>query len=340
MNLIADEKIPYLELFTPHCRSIKTMPGTRIDKSSIHNADILLTRTVTPINEILLSDRDLKFIGTATAGTDHVDLNYLKKRAIPFAHAPGANAKAVADYVICTIAALVHNNLFDLKKNTTVGIIGYGHIGKQLADRLSFLGFKVLCHDPFIDSSKPHRLTTLQTLLSQSNIISLHTPLTHQSTHPTYHLIKDHNLSLLKKGAVLINTSRGSVIDENALKYRDDLILCLDVFENEPNISRETLKKTIIATPHIAGYSEPSKHRATMMLYLAAAKILNWPLSSQIAKPTQPTPKNSHWIDTALNIFDPLQLSKQFKNQLKMTRQIDEIFLSARNHYALRKEIS
>lgn len=342
MHLVADEKIPHLDLFTPYCDSILCVPGTDISASTLLNADILLTRTVTKVSAGLLKDNNLQFIGSASAGIDHIDLDYLKHHHIPFHHAPGANAHAVADYVTCTIAILIHNQRIETKR-PTIGIIGCGNVGHLLATRLKQLGFLVLCHDPFIQK-KQHILTSLNTLLKQSDIITLHTPLTQGTQYPTAHMINTDTLSRIKARAILINTARGGIVDELALAKRDDILYCCDVWENEPYLNHATLKAATIATPHIAGYSQLAKRRATEMVFNAAAKLFDWPvLAAKNNGANIPTTANHSWLKQAIKVFNPLSLSQSFKKA--MTHASNEqntkaIFLQQRNSYALREELN
>lgn len=274
MKIIADNKIPYLvDFFSPH-HDMLLLPGESISRHDLINADILLTRTVTPVNADLLHNTAIKFVGTATTGTDHIDLNWLAQHAIFLATAAGANAQAVAEYVSHCLSAIKKQGLFIDKK--TAGIIGCGRIGQLVANLLISQGLEVICYDPLLTEQVNFNFVSLEELITRADCITLHVPLTKTGLFPTYHMINNNILKKIKPGAILINTSRGNVIDETALLQAKNITLCLDVWEHEPHISIALLNKVFIGTPHIAGYSHDAKYRATQMMYDAAAHFFHW----------------------------------------------------------------
>jgi erythronate-4-phosphate dehydrogenase len=214
----------------------------------------------------------------------------LRQRHIGFAHAPGSNAESVAEYVLAALCELARKKHFSLR-NTTLGIIGVGNIGSKVWRKAKLLGMNCLLCDP-----PKKRLTSSavfkshEEVFTQSDIITLHVPLIREGEEATYHMINDDTLSHMKKNAMLINTSRGNVVDENALLRHVKSLggLVLDVWEHEPDINREVLAATDIATPHIAGYSYEGKLRGTAMLYEAACdfyfKQKNWHINDILKK--------------------------------------------------------
>ena len=256
--------------------------------------DVLLIRSVTSINESLLSDNNsVKFVGSATIGTDHVDQEYLAERNITFANAAGCSKHSVAQYVVTAILTLRPQYWQQSTKPLTLGIIGLGNIGSTLAQYANDLGWKILGYDPLLATSDINN-ASLEQVLSQSDIVSLHVPLTDKkdtdaqdavsnsisnnvSDYPTRHLMNAETLTLMSPHTMLINSARGPVIDAAALEADIDATerqVVLDVFENEPQISESLLSKLAIATPHIAGYTLEGKLRGTQIIYDALCEKL------------------------------------------------------------------
>ncbi len=242
-----------------------------------HQPKVLLIRSVTPINEQLLGDnQSVKFVGSATIGTDHVDQDYLQGRDISFANAAGSSKHSVAQYVITAILTLRPEYW---SQRITLGIIGLGNIGSTLAQYATDLGWQVLGYDPLLPAS-PFNNASFEQLLNDSDVVSLHVPLTNAnaSDYPTYHLINGTALQSMEANTVLINSARGPVIDAAALVTdieRSNRQVVLDVFEHEPTVAEPLLNKLSIATPHIAGYSLEGKLRGTQMIYDALCHEFN-----------------------------------------------------------------
>ncbi|MCF7981972.1 MAG: 4-phosphoerythronate dehydrogenase PdxB [Pseudomonadales bacterium] len=270
MKIIADENISKVEEFFVELGEVQTLPGRAITKETVAHADVLLVRSVTPVNKVLLEGSSVKFVGTCTIGTDHVDLDYLRDQQIGFASAPGCNADAVVDYVIFALAALALNRHISLQQKT-LGIVGLGNVGSRLKARAEAFGLNCLCCDPPLQHRGVEDLVPLEALLAEADIISLHTPLTHRGKDATYHLLNADNLPQIKREGILINTARGPVVDNVALKRllseRKDICAVLDVWESEPSIDVSLLEQVSLATPHIAGYSLEGKLRGTAMIY-------------------------------------------------------------------------
>ncbi len=269
MHIVADSKIPQAEEAF-HCfGDVQVVPTMQLTRERIKDADAILIRSETKVDEALLDGTRVRFVGTATIGTDHVDLAYLKRQGIAFASCPGSNANSVAEYVLAALLELAAVRGFALR-GKTLGIVGHGNTGSRTARKAEAVGMRVLLNDPpLARQTGDPRYLPLDALM-EADIVSLHVPLTHVGQDATFHRFDERRLAAMKRGAILINTSRGAVVDTLALKHalrsrRLDACV-LDVWENEPAIDIELLEQAAIATPHIAGYSHDGKLNATRML--------------------------------------------------------------------------
>lgn len=325
VKLVVDDKIPYISDFFIHCDDIVALPGEMITQESLRNADLLLTRTVTKVNKALLQNTAVRFVGTATTGMDHIDEAWLAEQSITLANAAGANAQAVAEYIDCCFSVLKAQDKLINKK--VVGIVGCGRIGRLVAAFFQSQGFQVICCDPLLTEPLHFDFVSLETLVHESDIISIHTPLTKTGAHPTFHLLNAGKINEMKPNAILINTSRGEVIEQSALLSADKMTVCLDVWENEPAISLALLNQVFIGTPHIAGYSQQAKYRATEMIYEKAAAFFGWPQHNRTHQPVF----SSH-------DYDPLEHTKQFRRAFSACKpeDVSRIFIEQRGGYRLR----
>jgi erythronate-4-phosphate dehydrogenase len=272
MKILIDEAMPYaVELFS-QLGEVTTKAGRQIVADDLIGVDALMIRSVTKVNQALLTQADqLKFVGSATAGMDHVDQALLKQRGIFFTAAPGCNKVGVAEYVISVLMVLAQQRGFSLF-DKTVGIIGAGQVGSYLAHCLQGVGVKVLLNDPPKQKAGDRRqFTGLDALLEQADVVSLHTPITRDGDYPTYHLLGAERLNRMRGNQILINAARGPVVDNQALKERlqrgDGFSATLDVFEFEPEVDMQLLPLLDFATPHIAGYGLEGKARGTTMIF-------------------------------------------------------------------------
>ncbi len=275
MNILADQQIPFAKQAFQQFGDVELIHGRDITHNNLDNVDILLVRSITKVNEELLDDTAVKFVGTATSGFDHIDQSYLKSHKIKFAYTPGSNARSVAEYVLSALLVLFDDELEKLQ-NSTVGIIGYGHVGSKVARFLEILGLRCLLNDPPLARQQASSLFVSLDEVLDADIITIHVPLIKEGLDPTYHLITETELKKVKDEAVLINTARGGVVDEFALlnKIKESSIkTVIDVWEGEPNINQELLQTANITTSHIAGYSTDGKLRATEMLYQKACEF-------------------------------------------------------------------
>ncbi len=289
MKIVADEEIFALEHIFQPLGKLRTLPGRSIARRDLRDADALLVRSVLPVNRELLRGSPVRFVGTATSGTDHVDTRWLQEAGIGFAHARGANANAVVEYCLGAIARLLLEGRIE-NKARRIGIVGAGAIGGLLARKMRALGFQVCVCDPprAAAGDKEFAWQSLDAALD-CDIVSLHVPLGSHGQHATAGMIDARALARLRPGCALLHTCRGGVVDEAALLQRlaaGPLLHCvIDVWENEPEINAELAAKSFLATPHIAGYSEQAKWRAGRMLARALAAHFKMP---QAAEPEQP----------------------------------------------------
>ncbi len=273
IKILADKNIRDVsKLFAPY-GEVSLCNGREINAERLVDIDVLLVRSTTSVDRQLLTDSKVSFVGSATIGTDHIDVNYLSHHNIHFANAPGCNANAVVQYVVAVLCRQVSG-----WKNKTVGIIGCGQVGGQLLKCLEALGVTCKVYDPFLDTRQCSVLVDFPELMT-ADIVCVHTPLTQTGRFPTYHMIDQVALESMRPGAVLINVGRGAVVDNNALleilRKKTSLRVILDVWENEPYISLPLLAEVELGTPHIAGHSVEGKLRGTQMLLEAFCRWRN-----------------------------------------------------------------
>lgn len=273
MKILVDENMPYARELFSRLGEVKAVPGRPIPVTELDDADALMVRSVTKVNASLLEGKAIKFVGTATAGTDHVDEGWLKQAGIGFSAAPGCNAIAVVEYVFSSLLMLAERDGFALR-DRTVGIVGVGNVGGRLQARLEALGIRtLLCDPPRADRGDEGDFRSLDELVQEADILTFHTPLFKEGPYKTQHLADDVLISRLKPGTILINACRGAVVDNAALLARlnagQDLSVVLDVWEGEPDLNVELLNKIDIGTAHIAGYTLEGKARGTTQVFEA-----------------------------------------------------------------------
>ncbi|EKD5498365.1 4-phosphoerythronate dehydrogenase PdxB, partial [Pseudomonas aeruginosa] len=273
MRILADENIPVVDAFFADQGSIRRLPGRAIDRAALAEVDVLLVRSVTEVSRAALAGSPVRFVGTCTIGTDHLDLDYFAEAGIAWSSAPGCNARGVVDYVLGCLLAMAEVRGADLAERT-YGVVGAGQVGGRLVEVLRGLGWKVLVCDPPRQAREPDgEFVSLERLLAEADVISLHTPLNRDGEHPTRHLLDEPRLAALCPGTWLVNASRGAVVDNQALRRLleggADLEVALDVWEGEPQADPELAARCLIATPHIAGYSLEGKLRGTAQIYQA-----------------------------------------------------------------------
>jgi erythronate-4-phosphate dehydrogenase len=281
MKIIADENMPNAALLFSHLGDVELVNGRTLTQEQVKDVDVLLVRSVTKVTRQLIEGSRVRFVGSATIGIDHIDLDYLNEAGIAFSNAPGCNAEAVADYVFSGLGYLyLTKGLNWLGKK--IGVIGYGNVGKKVYDRFSAMGCQVCVYDPFKEKEESLvNFVSLDEILT-CDVISLHAPLTKKGQYPTQGMLGEKELSKLIPGVAIISAGRGGVIDEEALmalhqRLNGDLHLVLDVWDNEPSINQELVSIVDIATPHIAGYSKQGREKGSWMVYKALCEYLSVP---------------------------------------------------------------
>lgn len=319
MLLLADENIPFAREAFGALGEVRLIAGRAIAPDTVRATDALFVRSVTRVNAALLANTRVKFVGTATIGTDHIDLDYLRQNSIAFASAAGCNADSVAEYIVAALLHLAVQREIVLK-GMTLGIVGAGNVGGRVAEKARVLGLKVLLNDPPLEfllsnasqkstpelrqnlarlaaavSSPPVQFHSLDDLMA-ADFLSLHTPLVRSGPHPTFHLLNESRLRKMKPGSILFNTSRGEVVDNLALKkvLRSGMLAAaiLDVWEHEPHRDPELVEMAALATPHIAGYSFDGKVKGMWLIYEALCRFLqiapSWDFAPLLPEASQP----------------------------------------------------
>lgn len=272
MKIIADANIPFVKECFSSVGEVEVFPSRQIIRSVVDDADCLLVRSVTKVGSDLLSGSKISFVGTATIGFDHIDTEYLKQNNIGFASSQGSNANSVAEYLVAALLSVGEKHDIELA-NKSIGIIGVGNVGSRVEKKARALGMKIFLNDPPLQRQTGDLKYLPIEQLFNCDFVTVHTPLTFDGVDKTFHLVNEKFFESLKTDCVFINTSRGGVVDTNALKAAIKTgrlgSVVLDVWENEPDIDNELLRKVDIGTPHIAGYSLDGKIAGMIMIYRA-----------------------------------------------------------------------
>lgn len=323
MKIVADRDIPFLQGVLEPFAEVVYLRGDEIKPSDVADADAMLIRTRTACNSALLAGSKVKFIGTATIGYDHIDMSYCSWQGITVATAKGSNARGVLQWVSASLAWLAANR-DKTPSGTTLGVIGVGNVGSLVRKYAAEWGYKVMCSDPPREHAE--KLTVqdgfypLRKIISQCDIITLHTPLTLAGPDATYHMVNREFVTSTKNNAVILNSSRGPVVGPKALhgavteKQRDFI---LDVWNNEPDIDLKVLEGIALGTPHIAGYSQQGKATATAMIVNSLAAKFKLPLRNWFpagAYHSSPRPISwSEMCETMPEYFDIVAESAQLR---------------------------
>ena len=280
MKIVADGNIPFVRECFSSVGDVEVMGGREMTPEAVADADALLVRSITRVDERLLSGSAVKFVATATIGFDHVDLDYLDARHIGFASAPGSNATSAAEYVIAALLEIGRRHGIRLD-GRSIGVVGVGNVGGRVAAKCEALGMHVRRNDPPLQRRTGDPKYVPIEAVFDCDLITMHTPLTREGTDKTYHLADERFFSSLKQGAVFVNASRGAVVDSQALKAaiaaRRLKAVALDVWENEPNIDADLLDAVDLGSPHIAGYSLDGKIAGLIMIYQALCEHFGLP---------------------------------------------------------------
>ncbi len=294
MNIFVDENIPQGPQVFSAYGDVHVFAGRALKQKDLLKADALVVRSITNVNDGLLDGTPVRFVGTATIGVDHIDQDYLSKSGIGFAAAPGCNARSVAEYLTAALLHLRLHRKLELE-GKTLGIIGFGHVGNQVARVAPFLGLKVLrCDPPLEKAGHPGPFLSLQELAAQSDILTAHVPLTRTGPHATLGFLNCDFFEAFNNSKVLINTCRGEITDAETLLWALDQKklshLILDVFPGEPNIDPILASRADLISPHIAGYSIQGKLNGTSQILTAFLQHFGLEKKSDVIMPSPPHP--------------------------------------------------
>ena len=336
MRLIIDDKIPYIRSQAERLGEVTYVSGSEFTPELVKDADVLIVRTRTQVNRALLEGSSVRLVVTATIGFDHIDTEYLAAAGIAWTNCPGCNAGSVAQYVESALMLLHRQGIINLA-DCTIGIVGVGHVGTKVAKVAAELGCSVLRCDPPRQAKEGGYFVSLAEVQQRADIITFHTPLTSEGEYATWHMAGEAFFNGTKCRPVIINTSRGEVVQTEALlKAMDSGMVraaVIDTWEHEPDISRDLLGKCFIATPHIAGYSANGKANATRMSLEAVARFYGMDMTFDIQPPSLPEGviTSDDVIERKLQFYNPLEDSERLK-------AAPEKFEYFREHYPLRLE--
>lgn len=329
MKIVVDDKIPYIrDVLAQITPDVVYLPGSKIMAADVRDADALIVRTRTRCDEQLLSGSRVQFVATATIGYDHLDTAFLNRSGIKWMNCPGCNSGSVAQYLHSVLILLMRDRGI-VPGKTTFGIVGCGHVGSKVAAIASKMGFRVLVSDPPLG---------MDCNLMDCDIITYHVPLTRTGECPTWHLADAAFFDGLTRVPIIINTSRGEVVDNKALlaalesgRVRDAVI---DTWEGEPIVDRELLRRVYIGTPHIAGYSADGKVNANRMVVDGLCRHFGLPNHFSMSPPALPRKIvfGNNENDNYLQVYNPLEDSEKLKNA-------PEKFEELRGNYPIRREI-
>lgn len=346
LKIVADNKIPYLKGVLEPYAEMHYLPAADIAPANVQDADALITRTRTPCNASLLEGSRVKFIASATIGFDHIDQEYCNHAGIQWTNAPGCNAGSVYQYMAALLAQMAKRHKLDLSRYT-LGVIGAGNVGSKVAGLGALLGMRVLLNDPPRERNEgPGGFASLETLKKQADILTFHVPLNKSGQDQTRHLADEVFFRQIKPTAVVINTSRGAVVDNQALKkalqQNQTAGAALDVWEHEPDIDRELLHMVIAGTPHIAGYSRDGKANGTSMAVHAISRFFGLGLEDwypQVEPPANPEiciDANQQSLQQVMQ--EAILATYNLQEDTHRLRQSPETFEKQRGDYPVRRE--
>jgi erythronate-4-phosphate dehydrogenase len=354
MRIVVDANVPAADTAFGSLGEVIRVPGRDITADTVRDADALVVRSVTPVNAALVEGSRLRFVGTCTIGTDHVDQAALEAAGIDFASVPGCNAEAVVDQVLISLLTLGERQGWRLGERR-VGVVGAGNVGSRLLQRLQAMGVACLaCDPPRAELEDAVGFHSLEELIEQCDVLCLHTPLVQDGPHPTHHLLNAERLESLAPGTVLLNAGRGDCVDGAALRrrleQRGDLDVALDVWEQEPGIDPALSALVALATPHVAGYSLDGKLRGTHGIYCALCWRLGLPARVMLGE-LLPSPALAELtLSARMETEDALRLCmravydvRRDHDALALAARIQGMaqgFDACRSNYPLRREFS
>lgn len=336
MKIIVDKDIPYIrEALAEISNDVTYLSGSAISHIDVKDADALIVRTRTKCNAALLKDSKVQFVATATIGYDHIDTAFMESAGIAWTNCPGCNAASVRQYVHSTLLLLDKEGLLH-PQGSTIGVVGHGHVGSLVAAMAKEMGYNVLVSDPPLQLAMgadaiPYPMVSLEEIARECDVITFHVPMIRKGEYATLHMAGEQFFNSLARKPYIINSSRGGVVDEQALlramdeeKVKGTVI---DTWENEPRINPELLNRAFIATPHIAGYSADGKVNADNMVIAALCRHFGIAQPAPIEAPELPegSPRDP------LALYNPLTDTEHLKHN-------PELFEYLRGNYAVRRE--
>lgn len=330
MKIVVDDKIPYIRPSLEKMGvDVVYKNGSGIGPDDVRDADALVVRTRTRCDARLLEGSRIRYVATATIGFDHIDVDYLDSKGIAWMNCPGCNAGSVEQYLRSCLLLLEREHGLCLQQ-TTLGVVGCGHVGSRIVRMARELGIEVLVCDPFLPQEG---LVDRAVIESCSDIITYHVPLTREGTHPTFHLCHEGSFGRMRRHPLIINTSRGEVVDNQALlqALQDGLVrdAIIDTWEHEPQISLPLLERVMIGTPHIAGYSADGKVNADNMVIDGLCRFFSLPHPGRVEAPSLPSA--FRYTGDPLQLYDPRTDSRALKSH-------PDWFERLRGDYPLRRE--
>src|SRR5574344_50986 len=321
MKVIVDDKIPYIrEVLSQIADEIVYLPGKEICATDVKDADALIVRTRTHCDEQLLDGSKIQFVATATIGFDHIDVDFLKQAGIEWMNCPGCNATSVAQYVRSSLILLMRHRGLNVR-GATLGIVGGGHVGAAVMTVAKEMGMNVLVNDPPREhSGDVDAFVSMDEICEKSDVVTFHVPMCKNGEYPTVHLADSKFFAKLKRHPVIFNTSRGAVVDNDALldalatgMVKDAVI---DTWENEPEINTFLLNKVYIGTPHIAGYSADGKVNADNMVIEGLCNHFGIKNRFHIDPPSLPSDfiLTGDAEERSLQLYNPMNDSEKLKN--------------------------
>lgn len=351
MKIVIDDKIPFIkDVFEPYAEVIYSK-GSAVNREMVSDADALIVRTRTKCNAALLEGSSVKIIASATIGFDHIDTGWCESHGIKWTNAPGCNSGSVMQYITSSLFFLASKHSLRLD-SMKLGVVGVGNVGSKVAAAVRAIGMKVLLNDPPRSRKEgPEGFVTLEEILSECDIVTIHVPYSKEGTDRTHHLIDGRNLYSMKKGSFLFNSSRGEVVDNAALYEAlagEHLAgTVLDVWEGEPDADRRLIARADVSTPHIAGYSVDGKANGTIKAVNEVSALLGLPLTrwkpSSIPLPPDPFidltayPASLSSLELAAIAVDTTYPIIKDINNFKENPQL---FESLRDNYWKRREFS
>ena len=351
MKIVVDDKIPFIQpALRQVAEEVVSLPGARIAAKDVCDADILIVRTRTCCNQALLEGSKVRLVLTATIGYDHIDTAYMRQAGIEWHNCPGCNANSVAQYVHACLLLLQDERGLCLSE-TTLGIVGMGHVGRAVLEWVSRLRLKhiLVCDPPLEHDGKAApqgcEWSSMAQLQSEADVLTLHVPLTREEPYPTCHLIDAAFLSGLVRPCTIINAARGGVVDEQALTaaMRQGKVAnaIIDTWENEPLLSRTLLNNVYIGTPHIAGYSADGKANASRTCLEAVCRHLGRPVPFAVEPPALPSDYKGYCPEAPHGSLSEKGQPLYFYNPQRdsmLLKACPDAFERLRGEYPLRRE--